>query len=37
MRAADALRAEGIAAAPLFKPGHGGWIVRTYPGGIRRR
>jgi hypothetical protein len=36
-RAADALRRRGIAAAPLFQPALGGWIVRTYPGGIRRR
>jgi hypothetical protein len=37
MRTADALRERGIAAAPLFKPSVGGWIVRIYPGGIRRR
>jgi hypothetical protein len=37
MRTSDALRAQGIATAPLFKPGLGGWIVRTYPGGIKRR
>jgi hypothetical protein len=24
-----------VAAAPLFKPALGGWIVRIYPGGIR--
>jgi len=37
MRTADALRRRGVAAAPLFKPAWGGWIVRIYPGGIRRR
>jgi len=37
VRTADALRRRGIAAAPLFKPSLGGWIVRIYPGGIRRR
>jgi hypothetical protein len=37
MRTADALRRRGIAAAPLFKPALGGWIVRIYPGGVRRR
>ena len=37
MRTADALRRRGIAAAPLFKPALGGWVVRIYPGGIRRR
>lgn len=37
MRTADALRDRGIAAAALFKPSMGGWIVQIYPGGIRRR
>ena len=37
MRTADALRERGVAAAPLFKPSMGGWIVQIYPGGIRRR
>lgn len=37
MRAADDLRSRGVAAAALFKPQHGGWIVRIYPGGIRQR
>jgi hypothetical protein len=37
LRTADALRRRGVAAAPLFKPALGGWIVRIYPGGIRRR
>ena len=37
IRTADALRERGVAAAPLFKPSRGGWIVRIYPGGIRRR
>lgn len=37
VRTADALRERGVAAAPLFKPSMGGWIVRIYPGGIRRR
>jgi len=37
MRTADVLRERGIAAAALFKPSMGGWIVRIYPGGIRRR
>jgi hypothetical protein len=37
MRTADALRERGVAAAPLFKPAMGGWIVRIYPGGIRRK
>jgi hypothetical protein len=37
MRAADELREDGIAAAALFKPSMGGWIVQIYPGGIRRR
>ena len=37
MRTADELRRRGIAAAALFKPSLGGWIVQVYPGGIRRR
>lgn len=37
MRTADELRSGGTAAVALFKPGLGGWIVRIYPGGIRRR
>jgi len=37
MRTADDLRVKGIAAAALFKPSLGGWVVQTYPGGIRRR
>ncbi|MGH3281269.1 MAG: hypothetical protein ACRDNW_19340 [Trebonia sp.] len=37
MREADKLRSRGIAAVALFKPTLGGWIVRIYPGGIRRR
>jgi hypothetical protein len=37
MRAADELRSREIAAVALFKPEFGGWIVRIYPGGIRRR
>ena len=37
MRTADTLRERGIAAAALFKLSMGGWIVRVYPGGIRRR
>ena len=37
MRTADELREGGIAAAALFKPSMGGWIVQIYPGGIRRR
>lgn len=37
MRAADDLRSRGIAAAALFKPGLGGWIVQVFPGGIKRR
>jgi hypothetical protein len=37
IRAADDLRAHGIAAAALFKPSMGGWIVQIYPGGIRQR
>jgi len=37
MRTADGLRANGIAAAALFKPSMGGWIVQIFPGGIRQR
>jgi hypothetical protein len=37
MRTADALRAEDVAAAALFKPSLGGWIVQILPGGIRKR
>jgi hypothetical protein len=37
MLEADGLRAAGIAAAALFKPSLGGWIVQSFPGGIRRR
>jgi hypothetical protein len=37
MRKADELRGRGVAAAAIFKPSMGGWIVQTYPGGIRRR
>lgn len=37
MHTADEMRARGVAAAPMFKPSMGGWIVRVYPGGIRRR
>ena len=37
MRTADELRDSGIAAAAMFKPSMGGWIVQIYPGGIRRR
>ena len=37
MRAADDLRDRGIAAAAMFKASMGGWIVRVYPGGIRRQ
>jgi translation elongation factor EF-Tu-like GTPase len=33
----DDLRAKGIAAAALFKPSMGGWIVWIYPGGFRQR
>jgi len=35
--AADHLRAKNIAAAALFKPSMGGWIVQIFPGGIRQR
>ena len=37
MSAADGLRAMNIAAAALFKPSMGGWIVQIFPGGIRQR
>ncbi|MGH3168072.1 MAG: hypothetical protein ACRDN0_19585 [Trebonia sp.] len=37
MRASDELRSRGIAAAALFKPALGGWIIQVYPGGIRQR
>jgi hypothetical protein len=37
MRMADDLRAENLAAAALFKPSQGGWIVQVFPGGIRPR
>jgi hypothetical protein len=37
MRTADELRDRGVAAAALFRPSAGGWIVQIYPGGIRRR
>jgi len=37
MSAADHLRAKNIAAAALFKPSMGGWIVQIFPGGIRQR
>lgn len=37
MRTADEMRERGIAAAPMFKPSQGGWIVQIYPGGIRQR
>lgn len=33
MRAADDLGSGGVAAAALFEPSLGGWIVRIYPGG----
>jgi hypothetical protein len=36
MRTADHLRAKNIAAATLFKPTMGGWIVQIFPGGIRQ-
>jgi len=36
MHAADQLRADGVAAAALFKPWLGGWIVQIFPGGIRQ-
>ena len=34
MRTAEDLRSRGVAAAA---PQHGGWIVRIYPCGIRKR
>jgi hypothetical protein len=37
MRTADELRGRGVAAAAIFKPSMGGWIVQIYPGGIRQR
>jgi hypothetical protein len=37
MRVTEDLRANGIAAAALFKPSLGGWIVQIFPGGIRQR
>ncbi len=37
MTTADRLRATDIAAAALFKPSMGGWIVQIFPGGIRKR
>jgi hypothetical protein len=37
MSAADHLRAKNIAAAALFKPSMGGWIVQIFSGGIRQR
>ena len=37
MQTADSLRSTGIAAAALFKPSMGGWIVQVFPGGIRKR
>jgi hypothetical protein len=37
MRTADELRERGVAAAAMFKPSMGGWIVQIYPGGIWRR
>lgn len=37
MSASDELRSRGTAAAALFKPALGGWIVQVYPGGIRQR
>jgi len=36
MRAANELRSREVAAVALFEPALGGWIVRIYPGGIRR-
>jgi Inorganic pyrophosphatase len=32
----DRASARGMAAAALFRPSMGGWIVRIFPGGIRR-
>ena len=37
IRGADDLRARGIAAAALFKPALGGWVVQVFPGGIKLR
>ena len=37
MREAEDLRAKAVAAAALFKPALGGWIVQIFPGGIRQR
>ena len=37
MRTADNLRATDIAAAALFKPSMGGWIVQVFPGGVGKR
>jgi hypothetical protein len=37
MHSADQLRDKGIAAAALFKPSMGGWVVQIFPGGIRQR
>jgi hypothetical protein len=36
MRTSDHLRATGIAAAALFRPSMGGWVVQVFPGGIRK-
>ncbi len=37
MSGAQRLRAKDLAAAALFKPALGGWIVQIFPGGIRKR
>jgi hypothetical protein len=37
MREAEELRAQNMAAAALFKPALGGWIVQIFPGGIKPR
>jgi hypothetical protein len=37
MKTADGLRDQSVAAAAMFKPSMGGWIVQIFPGGIRRR
>jgi hypothetical protein len=37
MHMADELRERGVAAAAVFRPSMGGWIVQIHPGGIRRR
>jgi hypothetical protein len=37
MSEAQRLRAKDMAAAALFKPSMGGWIVQIFPGGIRQR